>query len=607
MARGFQSLYATFGSGSTARHSTTTVQLTTPEDERLEEWKERDDDGDDARSDISKEDALVTTALIGTSGGELGQPEVRRRFWSSNNGKGREEDLDAIATQPSVFDDPSLADKYRPQSDWENIHRFDPNARWTWREERALVRKIDFRIMLWTCLMFCALEMDRANIKQAVTDNLLPELGLGTNDYNLGNSLFALSFLLAEVPSQLISKRLGPDRWIPIQMVLWSLVASSQFTLGSRAGFLISRVFLGVLQGGFIPTVVLYLSYFYKAHELSIRLGFFWTAMVFADIFAALSAFALLHMRGFLGYSGWRWLFLVEGLVTLMFGLLAFGLMPAGPTQTASWFRGRDGWFSPREEMIIVNRVIRDDPSKGGMHNREPITFRLLWKSLCDYDLWPLYLIGLTNHIPFGTPSSYLTLSLKNMGFSTFQTNLLVIPSQLIHIANMLIITYVSEMIGQLALVAVVPQIWCIPFLLWFRFVDTTAVSKWMVWLLLTILLGSPYAHPIQVGWVSRNSNTVRSRTVGSAMYNMCVQGGSIIASNIYREDDAPQYRRGNTVLLYIVGFNTVLYLSTKAYYTYRNRQRERKWDGMSEHERIKYISTTTDSGNKRLDFRFAS
>jgi len=67
------------------------------------------------------------------------------------------------------------------------------------------------------------------------------------------------------------------------------------------------------------------------------------------------------------------------------------------------------------------------------MHNREPITFRLLWKSLMDFDLWPIYLIGIANHIPFGTPSIYLTLSLKGLGFSTFQTNLLVIPSQLLH------------------------------------------------------------------------------------------------------------------------------------------------------------------------------
>lgn len=100
-------------------------------------------------------------------------------------------------------------------------------------------------------------------------------------------------------------------------MIIWSVIASSQFALSSRAGFLISRVLLGMMQGGFIPTVVLYLSYFYKSHELSIRLGFFWTAMVIADIFAALSAFALLHMRGVWGYSGWRWLFLVEVIVFL--------------------------------------------------------------------------------------------------------------------------------------------------------------------------------------------------------------------------------------------------------------------------------------------------
>ena len=112
-------------------------------------------------------------------------------------------------------------------------------------------------------------------------------------------------------------------------------------------------------------------------------------------------------------------------------------------------------------------------------------------------------------------------------------------------------------------------------------------------------------AHPIQVGWISRNSNSVRSRVGSAALYNMSVQTSGIISANIYRTDDAPLYHRGNTVLLVLTVINIFLYLSTKLYYVQRNRSRDRKWAAMTEDERLAYV-TTEVSGNKRLDFRFA-
>ena len=83
---------------------------------------------------------------------------------------------------------------------------------------------------------------------------------------------------------------------------------------------------------------------------------------------------------------------LCRGSITLAIGIATFFRMPPSPTQTRTWFRP-NGWFTEREETIITSRILRDDPTKGDMHNREALTVKRLWKAILDYDLWPLYIL----------------------------------------------------------------------------------------------------------------------------------------------------------------------------------------------------------------------
>jgi hypothetical protein len=107
-------------------------------------------------------------------------------------------------------------------------------------------------------------------------------------------------------------------------------------------------------------------------------------------------------------------------------------------------------------------------------------------------------------------------------------------------------------------------------------------------------------------GWCSRNSNTVRSRTVSAAMYNMFCQAAGIVASNIYRADDAPKYRRGNKQLVAIVSTNVVIYILVGQYYRWVNSRRDKTWNAFTEEQKKEYVDNTKVEGNKRLDFRFA-
>lgn len=230
-------------------------------------------------------------------------PDTKNPNFSSSSSSDLSESSEYADLTRNPFLDPVVAAHWRKvyeEADYECRAVFDPSVTWTEEEEKAIIRKIDFRACAWAIVMFFALQVDRGNLSQALADGMLDDLGLDTNgmficltyasfegvgwlqrrrknkekknerkergkggkrkgerdedeaddmtDYNYGNVIFLVSFLCAELPSQLLSKKLGPDRWIPIQIVLWSVVAISQCSLTGRGSFFATRCLLGLIE-----------------------------------------------------------------------------------------------------------------------------------------------------------------------------------------------------------------------------------------------------------------------------------------------------------------------------------------------------------------------
>ncbi|KAJ4994466.1 major facilitator superfamily transporter [Stagonosporopsis vannaccii] len=572
------------------------------------------DDRDSASGLDAKQPVKETATVTGLATAETQRTEAVLgdyvlRFFGIRKGPKKDiYDVDAVATQPSIWDSENIEELkslyIHPQ--WENWSAFDPNFRWSWREENAVRRKVDWKIMVWVCIMFAALNIDRNNISNAVSDNMLDDLNITRADYNTGQTIARVGFLVAELPSQLISKRIGPDLWIPIQICIFSFISAMQFFLKGRASFLATRYLIATFQGGFIPDTILYLSYFYTGKSLPIRLAWFWMSSQLVDIGVGFAAVGLVSMRGILGYEGWRWLFLIEGMFTFLIGVMSFFLMPQCPTKTRSWWVPK-GYFNEKEQKIIVNSVIRDDPQKGGMYNRQGLSVRQIWKCSKDYDMWPLFALGLLFGLPKYPVSQYLTLSFRDLGFDVIQSNLLSIPYIVGSSITMLLITAFSELVNNRSFVSMAEDAWLLPcFAALIAMKDP--ISGWSYFAIATVLLSFPYTHPIQVAWTSRNAGSVQNRTVSASLYNMAVQVSGMIGANIYQPSDAPRYYKANKGLLVIcVWMCLVQYPGTYFYYRWRNNQKAKIWDAFTEEEKDTYRTTTTDEGNKRLDFRFAT
>lgn len=192
-----------------------------------------------------------------------------------------------------------------------DVPGYDANLQFTDAQARHAKLRADLFIMPVIIICFCFLQFDRTNVGNALTDTLREDISLTNADINLAQTLFTVGFVITEIPFNMISRYMGPERFLPITMFLWGTVTWAQVFLKNPAGLCAARFLIGALEGGYIPGFALYISRFYTNQELALRYAMFWASNSFAGALGGPLSIGLLSLRGTGGLRGWQWLFLI--------------------------------------------------------------------------------------------------------------------------------------------------------------------------------------------------------------------------------------------------------------------------------------------------------
>ena len=188
---------------------------------------------------------------------------------------------------------------------------YDPALEIRSQDSRRALMKVDLLVMPVIVLCFCFLQFDRTNIANALTDTLRADIKVDNYDINLAQTLFTVGFIITELPFNLISRYLGPERFLPVTMFLWGIATWSQAFLKDATGLCAVRFFIGALEGGYIPGFALYMAKFYTNEELALRYAFFWASNSIAGALGGPLALGLISLRGRGSLAGWQWLFII--------------------------------------------------------------------------------------------------------------------------------------------------------------------------------------------------------------------------------------------------------------------------------------------------------
>ncbi|BCS09510.1 hypothetical protein ALUC_30327S [Aspergillus luchuensis] len=410
--------------------------------------------------------------------------------------------------------------------------------------EKALLRKLDFRLLPPLTILYLLSFLDRSNVGNARLEGMATEIHMSGDQYLTGLTLYFIGYVLFEVPCNIVLKKTTPRIWLPTLTLVWGVVATLLGVVQNYAGYLTSRTALGIAESGLFPGVVFYLSMWYKRNEQHYRVALFFSAASLAGAFGGILAWGIAHMKGVGGYSGWRWIFILEGLLTVLMSIGAYFWVYNYPS-TAEF-------LTPEERQFIQFRLKNDNDST----RDEQFTWSAVFDAFKDIKVWLYGLAFHTMSLPLYTLSLFMPTIISALGYTSAQAQLLTVPPYAVAFVLTITVAILSERTHRRA-----------PFIL-----GSTALACIGYILLLTdhrpgvSYLGTFFAaagiYPavaIVLSWPANNVSGQTKRCIANAMQISIGNLGAVLGTQLYRTETSPRYFLGHGFALGYLVANLVV------------------------------------------------
>ncbi|KAK6435038.1 hypothetical protein LTR95_008773 [Oleoguttula sp. CCFEE 5521] len=430
--------------------------------------------------------------------------------------------------------------------------------------ERRITRKLDLHILPWIFALWLLAFIDRSNIGNAKIDGLTTDLKLTGNKYNIALTVFYILYVLIDIPSNWLLKIVGGGKYLPLLALAWGIVGTCMGAVKSYGGLIACRLLLGACEGGMFGGIILYLSMYYRRHNLMFRLGIFYCAAPLSGAFGGLLATGLAEIN-YGGYKSWPWIFFVEGAMTILVALAAFFFLPDTPGKAK---------FLTEEEQWYITHVLRED--LGGATSESKVDDEKFSWSAVRMALLNVNTIGLSLNfflilIPIYSYSLFLPSIISGLGYKRITAQLFTVPPNFLAFLMVLIASWTSDRIKMRGpLIAVGLTLAAIGYIL--QLASHTSGAKYVGTFF--VAAGMFPCSPLVLAWLSNNLAPHYVKATGLGFQVAFGNCGAFVATFSYLSTDAPKYTKGHAINLGAIGLSLVLTLGMMAYQKAENAAR---------------------------------